>query len=447
MRKPTRQLAPDAPPAKPPAEPTRRDGGRAVARSRGPARPSFRARLVAVLLLFAVIPSAVVTAAWLTTTSRTLPLVAATMAWDRVGASGERAISALSAASLTPAQREALADHETELRRSVEMAKRVGFVVPRTVRLIAAGAVVLLVGVALGASRMAGHLARQLSRPLDELVGWTGLIRAGQPLPAHALQRGAPEFDVLRTDMRTMADDLEAGRQRALDAERADAFRESARRFAHELKNPLTPIRFAVDRLRRAAPAELHDTVEVLAEEAARLESMARAFAQFGRLPDGPAADVDVGDLVTRATQATVPAHFTLHLDVADALPLVHGFHDALLRAVTNVLINAVEACGPAGRIAVQVQHDPQPGDDALCVRITDSGIGIDPARLAHIFDPYVTTKPGGTGLGLAIVRQTVAAHGGTVAARSTPTAGTEIQVRLPVLASAAHASSGAPRS
>lgn len=436
MRKPTLRLAPDDPPAKPTSPPPRTEASTEVegtARPRTPARTPFRSRLFAVLLLFAVIPSVVVTVAWVVTTSRTLPLIGATSAWDRVGASGERAISALGDAPLTDSQRQAVLDHETELRRSIEMAKRVGFVVPRTVRLIAAGAFVLLLGVALGASRVAGHLARQLSRPLDELVGWTGLIRVGQPLPARTPRRGAPEFEVLRTGMRTMAQELESGRQRALEAERAEAFRESARRFAHELKNPLTPIRFAVDRLRRTAPAELHDTVEVLAEEAARLESMARAFAQFGRLPDGPAADIDVGDLVTRAAQATVPDYLTLDLDIADALPLVHGFHDPLLRAVTNVLINAVEACGAAGRIAVQVRHDRQRSDEAVSIRITDSGSGIEPARLAHIFDPYVTTKPGGTGLGLAIVRQTIAAHGGTVAARSAPGTGTEIQFRLPV--------------
>jgi signal transduction histidine kinase len=436
MRKPTHRLAPDDLPAKPTSPPPRTEATTEVdgaARPRTSARTPFRSRLFAVLLLFALIPSVVVTVAWVVTTSRTLPLVGATSAWDRVGASGERAISALSDAPLTASQRQAVLDHETELRRSIEMAKRVGFVVPRTVRLIAAGAFVLLLGVALGASRVAGHLARQLSRPLDELVGWTGLIRVGHALPARTPRRGAPEFEVLRAGMRTMAQELESGRQRALEAERAEAFRESARRFAHELKNPLTPIRFAVDRLRRTAPAELHDTVEVLAEEASRLESMARSFAQFGRLPDGPAAEIDVGDLVTRAAQATVPDHLTLQLDIADALPLVHGFHDPLLRAVTNVLINAVEASGATGRIAVQVRHEHLPTPEAVCIRIADSGSGIEPARLAHIFDPYVTTKPGGTGLGLAIVRQTIAAHGGTVAARSATGAGTEIEFRLPV--------------
>jgi two-component system nitrogen regulation sensor histidine kinase NtrY len=424
------------------------------------ARAPFRARLFAILLLFAVVPSILVTAAWLLTTSRTLPLVGATSAWDRVGETGERAISALAAAPLSPAQRAALDAHEAELRQSVAMARRFGFVVPRTVRLIAFGAVILLVGVALGASRVAGHLARQLSWPLDELVGWTALLRVGAPLPAARPRRGAPEFEVLRTGMRTMAEELDLGRRRALEAERADAFRESARRFAHELKNPLTPIRFAIDRLRRAAPPALHDTIEVLTDETGRLEAMARAFAQFGRLPDGPAADVDLGDLVTRAARATVPESLPCRVEVAPDLPLVRGHHDPLVRAVTNVLLNAVEACAaptldatpvdaratvprddsPAAqpevataRLAVRVESAERLGAPAVRIRIADTGPGIPPERLARIFDPYVTTKPGGTGLGLAIARQTIHAHGGDVEADSTPGVGTEIRFVLPV--------------
>lgn len=397
------------------------------------------------LLLFALVPSILLTVAWVVTTSRTLPLVGATSAWERVGSSGERVVSALEDAPLSAAQREVLAAHEAELRRSVEMAKRFGFMVPRTVRLIALGAFILLLGVALGASRVAGHLARQLSRPLDELVGWTGIIRAGAPLPAVTSRRGAPEFEVLRSGMRTMADELAKGRRQALAAERAEAFRESARRFAHELKNPLTPIRFAVDRLRRGVPDALQDTVEVLAEESARLENMARSFAQFGRLPDGPAADIDVGDLVTRAAQSSIPDDITLALDVAPALPLVYGYHDALLRAVSNVLLNAVEACTeriraeseptgehPAPTISVQVRVDALRSAPAVCISVRDTGPGIGAAQLARIFDPYVTSKAGGTGLGLAIARQTVAAHGGVIEAASSLGAGTEVRFLLP---------------
>lgn len=404
-------------------------GGR---RERAPA--PFRTRLFAVLLLFAVIPSVALTLTWAVTTSKTLPMVTAASAWERVARSGEQAIALVRSAPLDSAQRRAVDAHEAELRASVEQSKRFGFVARRTVPLVTFGAFLILVIVAIGGSRVAGHLSRQLSRPLDELVGWTGLLRGGRALPnSGGDHRGAPEFEVLRSGMRTMAAELERGRQRELEAERANAFRESARRFAHELKNPLTPIRFAVDRLRRTAPPELHDTLEVLAEEAARLESMARSFAQFGRLPDGPAAEVDVGDLVSRVARNTVPESATLTLEVEDELPLVVGYHEALVRAVTNVLLNALEACRNSPALLVRVSRDRVGVSDGVCIAIRDNGPGIPSDALSKIFDPYVTTKPGGTGLGLAIVRQTIAAHSGLVEAESTVGAGTEICFRLPV--------------
>ena len=141
---------------------------------------------------------------------------------------------------------------------------------------VVAGAVALFVSLLLTlvASRVAGHLSRNLSRPLSELVGWTETIERGQPLPEGPPRKGAPEFVVLRNRMREMSTELRLGRVRALEAERATALRESARQVAHELKNPLTPIRFAIARLRREAPASLGETIDVLEVESKRLEEM-----------------------------------------------------------------------------------------------------------------------------------------------------------------------------
>src|SRR4029078_5799504 len=100
-----------------------------------------------------------------------------------------------------------------------------------------------------------------------------------EPLPVTPPRRGAPEFEVLRRRMRDMSAELETGRAMYLEAERASAWRESTLQFAHELKNPLTQIRFAVDRLRREAPPDLCETVEVLSIEAPRLGDMARGLA------------------------------------------------------------------------------------------------------------------------------------------------------------------------
>ena len=400
-------------------------------------RVGFRGRLFVILLGFALIPSILISLAWSASGSLVLPLVGATAAWDSATASGERAVAALGGAALTDQQRRALDVHEETLRQSVVLSRQTEFVFRRAAQQLALATVFLVLVIGVIASRVAGHLSRNLSRPLQELVGWTERIGRGEPLPTTPPRRGAPEFEVLRARMREMAGELELGRARALEAERASALRESARQVAHELKNPLTPIRFAVARLRRDAPPELAETVDVLETESQRLETMARNFAQFGRLPEGPSAEVDVGELVRYTARATIPPEVEVRVEVADDVPMIHGHHDALARALSNVMLNAVDACrerGDAGaRVGVRVGRTSLAGLDSVEVAVSDTGCGIPSERLARIWDPYVTSKPGGTGLGLAIARQTVLAHHGAVAAESTVGAGTEIRFVLPV--------------
>ena len=151
-----------------------------------------------------------------------------------------------------------------------------------------------------------------------------------------------------------MAAALEAGRRRAAETERLRAYRESARRVAHELKNPLTPIRFAVDRLQREAPPELRETVDVLAVESERLERIARSFSAFGRLPEGPAAEVDIADLVRHSAITSLPPGIDLVTHIDDDLPPITGHHDALSGALSNVVRNAVDACDGKGVITVE---------------------------------------------------------------------------------------------
>lgn len=395
---------------------------------------AFRKRLLLILSLFALVPALAVTLGWGVVVGKALPLLSENTAWERVAASGTRAFDSLRTAPLTPGQRAAVGDLELELGQSLTQARRFRFLAERRiVPLLVFGAILGLGVLALLASRVAGHLSRQLSRPLNELVGWTDRIARGEPLPAAQPSRGAPEFDVLRQGMRRMAAELEEGRARQMEAERLHAFRESARRFAHELKNPLTPIQFVVARLEREAPPELADAIDVLRTETRRLDQMSRAFAQFGRLPEGPLSEVDVGELVRYAARSSVPPEIALDIDVADDLPMVRAHHDALQRAITNVLLNAVDACGSQGRISVHVEPGRLNGSPAVGIRVRDTGCGIAPERIETIWEPYVTSKTGGTGLGLAIARQAILAHHGSVSAESAPGRGTEIRFVLPV--------------
>jgi nitrogen fixation/metabolism regulation signal transduction histidine kinase len=398
-------------------------------------RPGFRSRLFLILALFAVLPALVVATGGILAFQRVVPLLGGTAPWDSVAASGAAMAEALRTAALTPAERAAVDAHATQLAASVSSARQVGFIAERLVGTFAVATLASLLLLGYVISRVGGHLSRQLSRPVDELVGWTAAIARGESLPATDEGRGAEEFAVLRGRMRAMSAELERGRQREVEAERLRAYRESSRRFAHELKNPLTPIRFAVERLRRdVAPAQA-EAFEVLDTETRRLETMARAFAQFGRMPEGPAADVDVAELVTYTARATVPEGIALTLDLAPDLPVVRGYHDALARALSNILLNAVDACAGRAGSTITVRAEPTPLDGAAAVRVTvlDSGPGIDACVAASLWEPYETTKPGGTGLGLAIARQAIEAHGGRVESGRAPDGRTAVGFVLPV--------------
>ena len=393
----------------------------------------FRGRLFLILLFFALLPSLVMTVAWAATNWWALPLVGSTAAWEAAAVTGERALRGAKSRRLSQADSAAIAAHEQVLSSSLEQARRARFVfqrapAPAAIALVVAFAVLLVV-----TSRVAGHLSRSLSRPLQEIVGWTEHIVRAEPLPGESDVRGAPEFGVLRARMRAMADALEEGRRAEIEAGRAAAFRETARQVAHELKNPLTPIKFAVERLRRDAPPALRESVEVLAIESARLEELARSFAQFGRLPEGPLAPVDLGELANYTARSSVPAGVALDVHVEPALPLIPGHHDAIARALSNVILNAVEACKGDGAIEVRVARHAFKGRPGVALTVQDSGGGIPADKLAHIWEPYVTYKAGGTGLGLAIARQTVRAHGGEVTAESAPGRGTTIRFIFPV--------------
>ena len=393
----------------------------------------FRARLFLILLGFALIPTIVLAAAWALTVTRMLPLLGTTPAMERIASTGARAVTAASAAPLTVAQRTALHEHQRVLREGLLHAKQMEFLMTRRAPVVAAAAALIAALLfTLVASKVAGHLSRNLSRPLSELVGWTATIERGDPLPDGPPRKGAPEFVVLRNRMREMSVELRLGRARALEAERATALRESARQVAHELKNPLTPIRFAISRLRREAPPALAETIDVLEAESTRLEVMARSFAQFGRLPEGPRAPVDLGELVRSVARSAVPTDRPLSIEVDDEVPMVPGHVDALGRALTNVLLNAVEASASDKPIAITVQLARRDGRDMVVVAVHDRGAGISPSKLGRIWEPYVTHKPGGTGLGLAIVRQTVLAHDGAVDIESQPGEGTTMRLFLP---------------
>jgi signal transduction histidine kinase len=194
------------------------------------------------------------------------------------------------------------------------------------------------------------------------------------------------------------------------------------------MKNPLTPIRFAVAQLKRNATPAQADALEVLNTESGRLEQLAREFADFGRLPEGPAADVDLRELLEELVRTSLPPEMKTVVVADPATPHVMGHLDPLRRAFSNVLRNGAEAQGGTGELRVLIA----PWQDGAEVRITDRGPGIRASDRERIFQPYVTTKKDGTGLGLALVRQTIEVHGGTVVVEENGGGGAAFVFRLP---------------
>src|SRR5215210_4591852 len=326
-------------------------------------RLSFHQRILLILICLGALPTALAIVGWGLTIRSTTRAPGARDAIEGVAESGRILLRSIDSTRLQPEERRALADHATKLNTAIGQVQRADtfsryYYAGLGLLILLAGGAFLYTSV-----RFGGHLSRQLSRPIEELIGWTGNIRRMEPLPPDRPRRGAPEFAALRTALRDMATGLERARAQEIEAERLLAFRETARRVAHEMRNPLTPIRLAIAQLSRSLGPEHREAVDVLAAESDRLEQLAREFTDFGRLPEGPAAPVDFNELLAELARTSLPPTMTARLDLDPATPVLMGHYDPLRRAFSNILRNAAEACEEQGELEIRTQPD---GEDGL---------------------------------------------------------------------------------
>jgi signal transduction histidine kinase len=397
-----------------------------------PRRGSFERRLLVALVLFSLVPSLALLGTGTLLLSEAVELNTSPATWAGVRRSGLELLERAERSG-DPGLAAAAARHREVLTASLQQSRRWEFLSGRALRVIPVVALLLaalLVGLAF---RIARGIARELARPIRELVGWAGIIAREEPLPPGGdAEPARGEMAVLHDAFRAMAAELEASRTRALEAERTRAWITVARGVAHELKNSLAPLRLAVralERQTRGLPSA-REPLEVVASESERLEELARSFAQFGHLPEGPVSEIDLCEQLDYLLRTHLPPGVDYRLRAPVDLPRVQGHHDALARAFANLLLNAAEAMGDrGGTVTVKMTTV----GDAVEVRVLDSGPGIAEEILDHLWDPGFTTKSRGTGLGLALVRQTVQAHGGGVWARNRPEGGAEFRVVVPV--------------
>jgi two-component system nitrogen regulation sensor histidine kinase NtrY len=232
--------------------------------------------------------------------------------------------------------------------------------------------------------------------------------------------------------------------------QRVAAWRDVARRLAHEIKNPLTPIQLCAERIRRhfgSAPAASRELVEectsTIVGEVESLKALVDEFAQFARMPAPRTVPSDLNALLadTLALYNGLFREVRIERRFADALPLVRVDVEQIRRVVINLVDNAVEALGgsmaaarPGGQsptIVVETRHDPVNGVVRLAV--ADNGPGIPAGDRDKLFMPYYSTKRRGSGLGLAIVRRIVAEHGGSIEVADNEPSGSAFSIELPV--------------
>jgi two-component system, NtrC family, nitrogen regulation sensor histidine kinase NtrY len=272
-------------------------------------------------------------------------------------------------------------------------------------------------------------IAARVSRPIEQLAGAAGEVAAGN-WDVRVPERGRDEVSVLAQSFNHMTEQLVGQREKLIQTERVAAWRELARRLAHELKNPLFPLQLTVENLVRArqlSEAEFDEifkeSTSTLSAEIANLKTIIGRFSDFSKMPKPELERIEAKDAIARvaslySTAATTrESKISLEADVDSAPMPLEADPELLHRALSNLVLNAMDAM-PDGGVVTLSAH---PRGDSLELRVSDTGAGLTPEECERLFTPYYTTKQHGTGLGLAIVQSVVADHHGTISVESKP--------------------------
>jgi nitrogen fixation/metabolism regulation signal transduction histidine kinase len=280
-------------------------------------------------------------------------------------------------------------------------------------------------------------LSGRIAGPVRALAARARGVGAGDL--EHTAVEASDEVGELAHAFASMTYELRTSRERLVQAERVAAWREMARRLAHELKNPLFPIQLSIETLRKAWDEPggrerfaglFRESSDTVLEELQSLRRIIDEFSEFARMPRPELRPVDVGAVVEQvlALYQARAAGITIEKDLAPALGTVSADRALLARALGNLVANALEAMPEGGTLRVRTAA----ADTGVVVEVADTGPGLDEEQRTRLFTPYYTTKKGGTGLGLAIVQGIVSDHAGRIEARSTPGEGTRFILYLP---------------
>ena len=300
-------------------------------------------------------------------------------------------------------------------------------------------------------------LARGVSSRIGELAVATKRVGAGD-LSIRVPEGGSDEIADLARAFNRMLGEVEASRARIEYLQRIGAWQEMARRLAHEIKNPLTPIQLAVQEVHRRYGGEddkyqklLDTTREIVEDEVGTLRRLVGEFSSFARLPQAKLEKADLAEFLREQRErisvvddegldadaplergAVLPRGVELEFELPKGAAEAHLDRQMLRRALLNLIRNAGQAIAGTGRDKGRVVLRVSRSGEHWVIDVDDDGPGIPQEMRQAIFDPYFTTKTEGTGLGLAIVKKIIVEHGGSVAAESSPLGGARMRVALP---------------
>ena len=286
--------------------------------------------------------------------------------------------------------------------------------------------------------------AARVTRPVQKLAEGAREVSEGN-WGARVSVRGGGDVGQLAAAFNRMTTQLTEQREQLVQAERVAAWRELARRLAHELKNPLFPLQTTVENLQRAKeqyPDQFEDVFRestgILLAEIDNLKNIVGRFSDFAKMPQPELAPVNLNEVVRGAVKlfeaqlgAVGRPPITPELHLEDNLPVIQADGTLLRRAIENLILNAMDAMPAGGVLMLRTSH----ADGQVDLEVSDTGSGLTPEECERLFTPYYTTKHHGTGLGLAIVQSVVSDHGGRITVESESGVGTSFHIRLPIRA------------
>lgn len=293
-------------------------------------------------------------------------------------------------------------------------------------------------------------ITARVSRPIEQLARAAGQVADGR-WETRVSIGSHDEVGLLADSFNRMTSQLVEQRDRLVQAERVAAWRELARRLAHELKNPLFPLQLTVEnmvRARRLPPEQCDEVFEestaTLMAEIENLKTIIARFSDFSRMPKPQPSNLDVREVIRGVLALFAPTldqrepSIALKTEIAPDPLMVSADAELLHRALSNLVLNAIDAMPDGGTLTAIAARK----GDVVQIKISDTGTGLTPEECRRLFTPYYTTKQHGTGLGLAIAQSVVADHHGTITVESVQGSGATFVIELPALliASEAHA-------